>query len=148
MRYPSYLSSCSHSSPDGGSLTSVASCGRYSEAGTRASRTDRTWRLGAQVVVEHAAERAFLACGLAEQPLALLTAHAGLQLVDRAAQPVERRTRAMADERDAPGGVRETHAVDRGSDVHAQSLEERQVAGRIGASRFGVGERQRAEDLT
>ena len=54
----------------------------------------------------------------------------------------------MADECDAPGGIRETHPVDRGSDVHAQSLEERQVAGRIGAPRFGVGERQRAEDLT
>ena len=99
-------------------------------------------------MVEDAAKRAFLACGLAEQPLALLTAHAGLQLVDRAAQPVERRTRAMADERDPPGGSRQTYAVDRAADVRAQSLEARQVAWGIRTPRFGVGERQGAEDLT
>src|SRR5688572_15787262 len=29
MRYPSYLISCSHSSPSGGAFTSVASCGSY-----------------------------------------------------------------------------------------------------------------------
>src|SRR6185369_10881538 len=34
MRQPSNLISWTHSSPRGGSLTSVASCGRYSVAGT------------------------------------------------------------------------------------------------------------------